>query len=219
MLTLGISTSSGQFALVLGEEGRVVFDSTTCAFAPDAELVARLEEGLRVAGREVREIGRVLVDTGPGGTSRVRTGVAFGNALAYALGIGVCPVSSMELAGLDAWTRLRLPVIHAVKSIKGNADVGVADGEGARAMAYGEIATLLPRLTGGAGSDGGPGRFAVSGSRREEVLRWGEEAGVEMVDSGRAYGEARLLVEEEGRFMARALLFPGYALPVTEQTL
>ncbi|MDR2131227.1 MAG: hypothetical protein LBP56_08735 [Odoribacteraceae bacterium] len=213
MLTVAISTSSGQRALVIGEEGRVLFDSTTVAFPAGAELVEMLAGGLARVGREPRAIGSVVVDVGPGGTSRVRTGVAFANALAYALDVTVCPVSSMELAGLDAWASHRLPVIHTVKSIRGTAYVGLADGERSRALEYGAVAEIVPRLASGAGA------LVVMGSHREEILRWGEGAGVSLVDSGRAYGDARFLVEREAFFATRAARFPGYAAPVTEQAL
>jgi tRNA A37 threonylcarbamoyladenosine modification protein TsaB len=214
MLTLGISTSSGRFALVIGEQGRVLFDSSAVAFPIETELTTRLATGLREAGRETREIGNVIIDTGPGGTSRVRTGIAFGNALAYALDVTTCSVTSMELAGLDAWAKHRLPVIHVVKSIKGTTYIGLADGERLHAMEYGRIDEIMPRLVRGV-----TGALVVMGTRREEVLRWGEQAGVPLVDSGQEYGETRFLVEREALFTARAVRFPAYARPVTEQTL
>jgi tRNA A37 threonylcarbamoyladenosine modification protein TsaB len=214
MLTVGISTSSGQFALVIGEGGKLLFDSTAVPFPAWTELAERLTRGLQACGRETGEVGNLIVDTGPGGTSRVRTGVSFANGLAYALGVTVCPVSSMELAGLDAWAKHRLPVIHTVKSIKGNAYAGLADGERLHAMEYGPLEEILARLTRGEGA------YAVTGYHREEVLRWGEAAGgVTLLDSGQAYGEARFLIEQEERFIARALKFPAYACPITEQTL
>ncbi|MDR2414720.1 MAG: hypothetical protein LBD64_07015 [Odoribacteraceae bacterium] len=212
MLTLGISTSSGQFAVVIGEKGKVLFNSSVVDFPAPPGLAERLAGGLEATGRETREIGNILVDTGPGGTSRVRTGISFANALAYALGVTVCPVTSIELSGVDAWDRYRLPVLHVAKSIKGNVHAGIADGGRCLAMAYGTLEEVVPRLA------VGRGKLVVSGARREEVLRLGEREEIPLEDGGMEYGEARFLVEKEGLFVARALRFPAYARPVTEQT-
>lgn len=212
-MTLGISTSSGQFALVVGERGEVLFDSSAVDFSPAAGLAGRLDAALAALGREAREVGCIVVDTGPGGTSRVRTGVAFANALAYALGVTVCPVTSMELAGMDAWARHGLSALHVVKSVKGDVHAGVADGACCRAMARGAMEEVIPRLAAGAG------RLVVTGARRDEVLRAGERAGIPLVDGEREHGDARFLVENEGLFAARAARFPAIARPVTEQTL
>ena len=212
MLPLGISTSSGQFALIIGEGGKALFDSSTVQYKDGDGLAERLTDGLNAVGRSVEEICRILVDVGPGGTSRVRTGIAFANALAYALRLPVCPVTSMELAGLDALKRRELPALHVVKSIKGNVYAGVADGSRCRRMEFGQLEDVVPGLI--AGGDA----FVVTGARRSEVLQLNPGA-ASLIDGGREYGDACLLVELESQYVARELRFPFCARPVTEQTL
>jgi hypothetical protein len=79
-------------------------------------------------------------------------------------------------------------------------------------MEYGPIDEIVPRLT------RETGEFVVMGCHREEILRWGAGAGKRLHDSERLYGEARFLIEQEELFITRALRFPEYARPITEQT-
>ncbi|MDR2120009.1 MAG: hypothetical protein LBP64_03945 [Tannerella sp.] len=213
MLILGISTSAGQFALILGENGRAVFNSADSE--PDGELYALLRKGLDVCGKNIDAVSHIIVDTGPGGTSRVRTGVAFADSLSYALRVPVCPVSSMELSGIDAFARYAVPVINSVKSIKGNAYVGFYDGrcENGVKTEYGRIEEIVPRLTKDVD------KFTVVGAHRSLIAQLPELKGKTVVDSGMPFGNARILIEKSALFLGRGLLFPEFAVPVTEQTV
>ncbi|MDR0757722.1 MAG: hypothetical protein LBF85_07745 [Tannerella sp.] len=214
MLTLAISTSAGQFALILGEDSRIIFDS--CDGEPaGGELDGLLSKGLHDCGKDIGEIAHIIVDTGPGGTSRVRTGVAFANSLSYSLHVPVCPVSSMELSGLDAGCRHHMPVVSSVKSIKGNAYVGFYDGQTENGMKieYGRIEDLVPRMVAGVRE------FVTVGAHREMIARLPALKEKTVVDSGMQFGSARVLIENSRLFTGRGLLFPEIALPVTEQTI
>ncbi|MDR0395311.1 MAG: hypothetical protein LBH77_09160 [Tannerella sp.] len=218
MLTLAISTSSGQFALVLGvgegENNRVVFDSATDDGDYDSrELFGMLSRGLKRCDKKVTDIGRIIVDTGPGGTSRVRTGIAFVNGLSYGLDVPVCPVSSMELAGLDAYGRFKLPVIGTVKSIKGNAYIGFFNEEKPVVIEYGKIEDVLPEML------GDTERFSVVGFHREQIINMPSMRDKTIVDSRLFFGNARLLIEKSDLFLDRDIKFPHFAQPITEETL
>ena len=160
MLTLGISTSSGQFALVLGEGGKIIYNSKE--FEINNELDDMLCSALKSCGKEVKDITGIIVDIGPGGTSRVRTGVAFANSLSFSSGIPVYPVSSMELAGVDAGSKYNIPVIATVKSIKGNAYIGLYN-DGQVTIIYGPIEEI-PLMTENLNE------FAVVGFHREAII-------------------------------------------------
>ncbi|MDR1601007.1 MAG: hypothetical protein LBS42_01080 [Tannerella sp.] len=214
MLILGISTSAGQFALVLGENSRVIYDS--CHSEPaGGELDDLLLKGLSACGKDIGEITHVIVDTGPGGTSRVRTGVAFANSLAYGLHIPVCPVSSMELSGMDACSRYDMPVVSSVKSIRGNAYVGFYGGqpEDGVKITYGRIEDTVPPMV--ADLDA----FVAVGAHRATIAQLPALKTKTVVDSGMQFGNARILIEKSDLFTGRGLLFPEFALPVTEQTI
>ena len=212
MLTVGISTSSGQFALVIGKKGNVLFDSTEDFWDDDHQLDEMLSAGLKYCNMKVKEITRIVVDIGPGGTSRVRTGIAFANALAYSLGLFIYPVTSMELAGIDALYNHNLPAIHTVKSIKGNAYVGLYH-SGHCVIKYGNIHEIVPVLAHYLDS------FVVSGFHRETIMGLSLLKNKTIIDSGSTYGDATYLIEHSEFFVGKVYGFPVYAQPVTEKTI
>ena len=210
MLTLGISTSSGQFALVLGEDGRLIYNSKE--FEINNELDDMLCSALSSCGKEVKDIAAIIVDIGPGGTSRVRTGVAFANSLSFSSGIPVYPVSSMELAGVDAWSKHNLPVIATVKSIKGNAYIGLYN-EGRVTIKYGPIEEI-PMMT------KGMNEFVVVGFHREAIIDLPALKNKTIIDTEMLYGDVSLFIEKEKLFKSRkGINFPYFAQPITENTI
>ena len=212
MLTLAISTSSGQFALVLGENNTVLFDSSEY-LEHEKELDDTFTEGLKYCRRTVHEISRIIVDIGPGGTSRVRTGIAFVNGLAFSLGLPVCTVSSMELAGIDAGSRFDgLPVINSIKSIKGNAYIGLYN-QKLISINYGTVRDIVPQLV----KD--MDKFVAVGFHREAVISLPALKNKVIIDSHMAFGNARIMIEKSGLFIRNQHDFPLFAQPVTEKTL
>ncbi|MDR2585032.1 MAG: hypothetical protein LBC84_02260 [Prevotellaceae bacterium] len=211
MTTLAISTSSGQFALAIGENSRVLFDSSIDS-TQEKGLEEILSDGLSCCNREVSDISHIIVDVGPGGTSRVRTGVAFANALAYSLGISVSPVSSMELAGIDAWEKYHLPVLSTVKSIKGSAYIGLYQPPDT-SIQYGEVQDLVPKMVQNID------KFVVVGVHRDNILQLPSLKDKTMIDSTLTFGHVSCLIKNSNTFANRACGFPVYAQPVTEKTL
>jgi len=211
MLTIGISTSSGQFALVIGENNKVLFDSSEYS-VQDRELDDFLSVGLAHCKRDIREIADIIIDIGPGGTSRVRTGIAFANALAYSLGISVSPVSAMELAGIDAESKYGLPVINSVKSIKGNAYVGLYN-QRLVSIQYGDIIGIVPLMVNDID------QFVVVGSHREMIIHLPSLKNKIIIDSLMPFGNAKLMIEKSDLFIEKKCGFPIYAQPITEKTL
>ncbi|MDR1406448.1 MAG: hypothetical protein LBJ23_00190 [Tannerella sp.] len=211
MLTAGISTSSGQFTLIIGENGKVLFDSSE--HAGNNELDDSLRTGLEYCKRKINEITNIIVDTGPGGTSRVRTGIAFANSLSYGLGISVCPVSSMELAGIEAWSKYGVPVINSVKSIKGNAYIGLYNKYKLISIKYGEVHDIVPLMVKNIN------KFVVTGYCCEAIVNLPSIKDKIIIGSSMPYGNAKFLVEKESLFISRKLTFPEIALPITEKTL
>ena len=211
MLTLGISTSSGQFALVLGESNKVIFDSND--FKKNDELDDLLLLGLDYCKKNINEISNIIVDIGPGGTSRVRTGIAFANGIAYTLNIPICPVSSMELAGIDAWDKYQLPVISSVKSIKENAYIGFYNNQQLISIEYGKIENIVPSMVNDID------KFVIVGFHRDMMMNLPLLKCKIMVDSDMLFGNVRFFVEKSDLFFHRGLLFPKFAQPITEKTL
>lgn len=214
MLIAGISTSSGQFALLLGENNQTIYDSSVFEKNDNKELYFLLQDALTACNKKANDISHIIVDTGPGGTSRVRTGIAFANSLAYSLNIPASPVSTMELAGIDAYSQYGFPVVNSVKSIKGNAYIGLYRGDGEEAkIKYGQVEEIVPRLV--ADID----RLVVVGAHRELIAKLPALAEKTVIDSRMQYGNARIFIEKSELFTGRGLIFPQFVTPVTEQTI
>jgi tRNA threonylcarbamoyladenosine biosynthesis protein TsaB len=102
-LTFLLQTSNGVPALGLARDEDIVFDS-----ASDADLIGSrdyrmvLETGLDRLGAELGDISQIFVDIGPGGLGVTRTGVAFANALGFAIGLPTTGLPAFELLGAEA---------------------------------------------------------------------------------------------------------------------
>lgn len=211
MLTLGISTASGQFAIALGEAGELKYCSQD--YMLPNELDVLLQDGLNRLELPPQAIGSIVVDVGPGGTSRVRTGVAFANSLAYTLGVPLFPVSSVELAGVEVWEKFALSAVTTVKSVKGNAYVGLFR-DGRVDIRFGLLREVVPPLVEGLSS------FAMVGYHRAEIVALPALQGKEVTDTNLLFGDVCYLVLREDLFKNRkGLLFPEFAQPILEHTL
>lgn len=102
-LTFLLQTSNGLPVLGLARGDDIVFDS-----ASDAALIGSrdyrmvLETGLDRLGAQLGDITQIFVDIGPGGLGVTRTGVAFANALGFAIGLPTTGLPAFELLGAEA---------------------------------------------------------------------------------------------------------------------
>lgn len=211
MVTLAISTSSGQFALAFGENDKIIFNSDSLEIDHQKDISILFEEGLKYTKKTVDSIKQIVVDNGPGGTSSVRTGVAFANALAYSLKIPICSVSSLELAGIDIWENSQIPVISTVKSIKKNAFIGYFKDYNNFSLHYGKINEILPNLLKDISE------LAIAGHHRDEIKELLLTKTVN--DTGKKFGNVELLLKKKDLFIERKIIFPELVYPVTEKSI
>ena len=96
MLTLGISTSSKQPSAAVMRGGEIIsFRRDDSGSSHSATLMGLIENALDDAGVKAKDLDAIAVDIGPGSFTGVRIGVSCANAMAFALGIKVIPVSSL----------------------------------------------------------------------------------------------------------------------------
>lgn len=208
-IDLGISTSLSQFKVVLGSGGELLYRSDNIAFDYSMDLTQDIANGLKEIGKSKADLGLILVDIGPGGTSSVRTGVAIANALGYSLGIPVAGVSSMELIGIEAYEKHNLPILSLVKSIRNNAYFGLYE-PGKFNIEYGQFDDLAEKVC------SQYSKIVLAGAQREKML---EKYAGQCIDSGLSFVNADILVSQREQFKSRAGLYPKYPDPITEQNL
>jgi tRNA threonylcarbamoyladenosine biosynthesis protein TsaB len=118
-LTLVLQTSNGVPVMGLAIGNDVVFDS-----AQDPALLGSrdyrmvLETGLGRLNASLRDINDIFVDIGPGGLGVTRTGVAFANALGFALGLPTTGLPAFELLGAEATNAEDAPVVILRKAAR-----------------------------------------------------------------------------------------------------
>src|SRR3569832_1854975 len=93
-LLLAVESSSNEYRVVLGREGKAIFDSAVDKCDLSFRTLGALHEcGLEIAGAQAREIKGVAINVGPGSLTFVRAGISFVNARAGGGGGGGGPVN------------------------------------------------------------------------------------------------------------------------------
>lgn len=211
-ISLSIESSALPYGIVLSSDGDVFFDTTE---HPDLQelkdVPALVKYALDATGRKAADLERIAINIGPGGTSAIRAGVAFANSLAYSLKIPVIAINTFELLGAPATAQYGCPTLVTVKSVRGNAYVGLySDGEVQQTL-YGPLeATVRQAL-------GAHTTWAVAGAHREKLMATFAEHTV--YDTGKKFGLATDVVPMLPRLASRGLHFPNFVIPITEQSL
>ncbi len=211
MLTLGITTSSGQFAVIISKGKEIIYTDKSVNLAQKRELFVILTDALSKLGKTVQDISEIIVDIGPGGTSSVRTGVSFANALSYGLNIPVCPVSSFELIGLELWQKYNLPSIITAKSIKNNAFIAYFNNNKLQKMVYGKIAEEVEKLIDNK-------EIYVAGAH-QDIIKKLSGNNYTINKSGILRASPEVIISNRERFTKNQFIYPKIAVPINEQNI
>ena len=186
-LLLAVESSSNVYRIVLGREGKVVFDSAE----NDCELTIRtlgtlLTCGLETVGAAASEIKGIAINVGPGSLTFVRAGISFVNALAFSLQVDIYPFNWFEIIAKQTEGVTELPVICAVPAANDNAYVGLIRGAAVEIMRFGPVHEALAKVSGGVTE------VAVAGRIRHRLAALLREASV--VDTGIENPDAQVLL-------------------------
>jgi tRNA threonylcarbamoyladenosine biosynthesis protein TsaB len=116
MLMLAIETATTQVGCAIGGHEGVRASAHQCRGRRHAETLAPMIEFVaRQAEVELSDLGGIAIDVGPGLFTGLRVGIATAKAMAYALGVPMVGVSSLDLLAFPLrWSsRLIVPVIDA----------------------------------------------------------------------------------------------------------
>jgi tRNA threonylcarbamoyladenosine biosynthesis protein TsaB len=102
MQVIGIETSGDVTGVaVVDERGVLAEISFRHAMQLSSSLTPRIQDVLRLAGVSVRGLGGVAVSEGPGSFTGLRIGVSAAKALAFAAGIPIVTVGTLEALAVD----------------------------------------------------------------------------------------------------------------------
>lgn len=100
-MLLAIESATELVGVALLEGDEIRYEVAHTGRRAHAETLAPLvEEGLAAAGVAAKDLETVAVDVGPGLFTGLRVGVAMAKGLAFAAGIGIVPVTSLQALAL-----------------------------------------------------------------------------------------------------------------------
>lgn len=170
------------------------------ASGPTLESLTR--DAVAVAGAELTDISRIVVDVGPGRLSAVRAAVSFGNALAFARSLPIAPVLSSAAIGYRTERATGLPTLIVHKSAGGAAYVARSEA-GRLRLRHGPQPETL------AAAAAGLSAFALAGLPLETAT-----FDAEVVDGG----GLEIAPETFLALLPKAEFVEGPVHPVTEQS-
>lgn len=206
-LVLIIDTSVGFTNIVFGSEGRVIYDHRDESRPQDdRDISVLVEHGLNSIGQGLDNIKILAVNIGPGGLTAVRVGVSFASGLAYGLKVPVCPFTSFELIGFEAWKKYQLPVLCIAKGTTGRTCAGLYNEGSVSAMKFGSLEEIVIELA----SD--LTELSVAGFHRDLVQRLLTQSKVH--DSMIQVGRASTILEIEPPVTDRKIIYPNIVSPL-----
>ena len=103
MITLGLSSSTALVGVAIARDDDVLAEKSILTDRRHAEEITPMLQSVLVdAAVDLSEIERIVVDVGPGRYTGMRVGIASAKTLAFALGVPVAPITSLELIGAAA---------------------------------------------------------------------------------------------------------------------
>ncbi len=172
---LAVETSSNVPAVALSVAGVVVFNSAQRPAAENADISALAAEAFKAGGVAPQDLTAVGVDTGPGGLGAVRGGVAFANALSYALGVPVRGFNLFEIAGRQLAGQSEAAVLGCVPAAGENVYLGLYRNGSVAVARFGEPKDIAAAFS-------GVTEVLAAGRLRAKAAGW--LPGIKVHDSG-----------------------------------
>ncbi len=212
-MILGISTSQSITGIVLAEQDSIINSIEFQAIGGEKYDIGSLfTKLLAESNRQLTDIRSIVVDIGPGGTSSVRTGVAFANGLAYCLKVPILGLSSIEIIGLEVYRKTQLPVVVSMPSIKGNFYWGIYDNE-LVSIQYGPLENLVRSV------ESTYKNIALAGYNKSPVPFAGHFRNCEVTDSMGGKADISFAVRNVDKFSGKFSEYPNLPVPLTELTI
>ncbi|MDQ0465820.1 tRNA threonylcarbamoyladenosine biosynthesis protein TsaB [Caulobacter ginsengisoli] len=147
-LTLALETSSGRFAVAVGRDDAVLYNSLAdCEKGPERDLAWAVRRALDQAGAAPTDLSRLVVDIGPGGLGSVRGGVTFANALAFALSLPIAAFNYFEIVAHEAGP-LDRPLLVALPAAGGDGYAGLIRAGQVVGMRFGPLGEIMRQAAG-----------------------------------------------------------------------
>jgi tRNA threonylcarbamoyladenosine biosynthesis protein TsaB len=210
-LLLAIETSSDEYQIILGRDGKPIFNSARDrGSVPSRDIAGFVSCGLGLVNADVNEIMGVALNIGPGSHSYVRAGVAFANALAFSLGTRIYPFNYFEIIASQAQKLTALPVLSAVPASNDYAYVSLTKGAFVEIMRFGPLHSVVADLSDGFAE------LAVAGRIRHRLSPLLNR--VKVLDTGIEKPDANILLDLGFQAYERAGTSVTQVSPLNDQS-
>ena len=208
-LVLALEASSRTYAVAVGDgetpRAQAAVGRDDPAFAELGDLVAGV---LARAGVTFGGIGTIGVDIGPGGLSSIRAAVAYANGLAFAIGVNIFPISSLELMAIAAQQGHQAPIMSLKRGQGGNTYAGLFVKGELAGMRHGPPGSVLPAMADGLA------RVRLAGAFKDDVASLLPDVTVE--DSGVAEADVAVLYQQTRAALATPERLVPFVSPINE---
>jgi tRNA threonylcarbamoyladenosine biosynthesis protein TsaB len=215
MLILGIETATMQVGCAIGGHEGVRASAHHCRGRRHAETLAPMIEFVTAQAEvELRDLGAIAVDVGPGLFTGLRVGIATAKAMAYALNVPMVGVSSLDLVAFPMRysSRLIVAVLDARRGEVFHAQYRQVPGGLQRVS---EAAVGPPEDLAGELLATGEELLLVGDGARRYAEVFEEVAHVELAEPGQSYPNAGSLVQLAHAQALREEFVPHWELAPT----
>ena len=146
MVRLIIETSNLHFLIGVHTDGAYVFRSDNTSVETSPDLKNLMDFALESAGLVSSAIEEIVVDTGPGGLTSTRSGIAFANGLSFALNVPIVALNSLELMELQSQHHGADNVVVARRSNEGKFFLGFFEQSEVQKIVLGDPLQLLQEM-------------------------------------------------------------------------
>nr|VFK40187.1 MAG: tRNA threonylcarbamoyladenosine biosynthesis protein TsaB [Candidatus Kentron sp. SD]VFK45738.1 MAG: tRNA threonylcarbamoyladenosine biosynthesis protein TsaB [Candidatus Kentron sp. SD] len=216
-LLLAIETSWNRPWVLLGDGADRLFDSERLfdshpgsAGTRPPELSTQVSGGIEALGAEVRDIGAIAVNVGPGRLTSIRAGIAFSNALAFSLSIPIHPFNYFQIMASQLDRITDLPALVGVPAAGDLAYVGLVRGGKVESPRFGPLSVVAEEVRAGLKE------VAVAGGSRPRLLSLPRSATV--VDTRIESPDGGVLFEMGLAAWERAATGKDRVAPLTEES-
>lgn len=212
-MILIIEATSRFIDIGLGNENKLLFNhriENDLSIIKEQLISSYVLQSLKELRKKPKDIKIIAVDIGPGRLTSTRNSVSFANGLAFSLGIPICPFTSFELIGFEAWKLFGLPILCTINSTEGKAYAGLYANDTVLKMKFGGLELITKEITKGIEE------LVVAGEHInliQEILN-----GKKIHNSEITSGHAKTFIEMWPSFKNKIVLYPEIITTINDQS-
>jgi len=209
-MIVSISTSLSRFTVSISKGNKILcYKSRERVLNGETHIDLLLTTCLEELNIKISDISSIVTDIGPGGTSSVRTGVAFANGLSYSLNCPIVGVSSAEMIGIENFLKYKKSTCCLFKSVNKNYFAGFYDGVNTN-LIYAQVEKIKQYI------QNNFLEIVICGNKDVTQSLDTNLTGIDTIISDTYKVNPKILGTYAHKFLNRSHKFPNLPIPITE---